>query len=188
MRATVREPRLRSWSLSPRSTRTARRGRSVVRRAWPRPRLQLLPEGGDRLKVEFYYSSKDNPSDRFPVSIDDGLKGLKELDGLGVKTEAVDVSKLDDVFRLYHKALVGPSAAKRAVFGMKGALEADFGRSCPALFVYEDAGDRYPTDAYPRSDRELGLIGIEAALDELIAAQRPAAEAGGSDRRVLGEP
>jgi hypothetical protein len=124
------------------------------------------------VKVEFYYSSKDKPSDRFPVSVDDALNELNELGQLGVQTEAIDVSQLDDVFRLYHKALVGPNAAKRAVFGMKGALQADFGRTCPALYVYEDAGDRYPTDAYPRSDREKGLIGIGAALDDLIAEHR----------------
>jgi hypothetical protein len=130
------------------------------------------PEGVTDLKVEFYYSSKDNPSDRFPVSINDALKALKDLEQSGVKTEAIDVSQLDDVFRLYHKALVGPNAAKRAVFGMKGALQADFGRACPALYVYEDAADRYPTDAYPRSDREKGLIGIGAALQDLIAEHR----------------
>jgi hypothetical protein len=126
------------------------------------------------LKVEFYYSSKDSPSDRFPVAIDDALKTLTELEALGVKTEAVDVSKVDDVFRLYHKALVGPSAAKRAVFGMKGGLEADFGKTCPALFVYEDAGDRYPMDAYPRSDPARGLIAVNEALRELIDEQRQA--------------
>ena len=124
------------------------------------------------MKVEFYYSSKDKPSDRFPVSIDDTLNGLKELGQFGVTTEAIDVSQLDDVFRLYHKALVGPHAAKRAVFGMKGALQSDFGRACPALYVYEDAADRYPTDAYPRSDREKGLIGIGAAMEDLIAEHR----------------
>lgn len=126
------------------------------------------------MKVELYYSSKDSPSDRFPVATDDALKALTELEALGVKTEAVDVSKLDDVFRLYHKALVGPSAVKRAVFGMKGALEADFGRSCPALFVYEDAGDRYPVDAYPRSDPARGLLGVNEALRELVEEQRQA--------------
>jgi hypothetical protein len=140
------------------------------------------------VKIEFYYSPKDKPSERFPASVDNILKKLNELQQLGVRADAIDVNQAEDVFRLYHKALVGPSAAKRAVFGMKGALESDFGRSCPALYVYEDAGDRYPTDAYPRSDRELGLIGIEVALDELLAAQRPAAEAGGSDHKVLGEP
>lgn len=126
------------------------------------------------MKVELYYSSKDSPSDRFPVSIDDALKALKELQALDVNTEAVDVSKLDDVFRLYHKALVGPSAAKRAVFGMKGALEADFGKSCPALFVYDDVGDRYPVDAYPRSDPARGVLGLNDALQGLIEEQRRA--------------
>jgi hypothetical protein len=140
------------------------------------------------VKVEFYYSPTDKPSDRFPASVDNILKKLDELQQLGVPADAIDVNDAEDVFRLYHKALVGPSAAKRAVFGMKGALESDFGRSCPALYVYEDVGDRYPTDAYPRSDRELGLIGIEAALDELLAAQRPAAQPSGLDPGAVGEP
>ncbi|HYT81003.1 MAG TPA: hypothetical protein VEQ37_17440 [Actinomycetota bacterium] len=131
------------------------------------------------MKVEFYYSSKDNPSDRFPVSIDDSLKGLKELEQFGVKTEAIDVSTLDDVFRLYHKALVGPNAAKRAVFGMKGGLEADFGRSCPALFVYEDDADRYPTDAYPRTDPARGLLTVDDAVRELIEEHRKPKTAAG---------
>jgi hypothetical protein len=128
----------------------------------------LLPKGGDGLKIEFYYSSKDKPSERFPVSIDDALKGLKELEAAGVKTEAIDVSTVDDVFRIYHKALVGPSAVKKAVFGMKGALEADFGRSCPALFVYENDNDRYPVDAYPRSDPARGLLAVNEAVQDLI--------------------
>lgn len=129
------------------------------------------------MKVEFYYSPNDKPSERFPISVDSALKKLEELRQLGINAETIDVSQAEDVFRLYHKALVGPSSAKRAVFGMKGAIEADFGRSCPALYVYEDVGDRYPTDAYPRSDREKGLIGIEVALDELLAAHRPAGQA-----------
>jgi len=140
------------------------------------------------LKVELYYSPKDKPSKRFPISVDNALKKLEELRQLGVHTDAIDVNGVEDVFRVYHKALVGPSSAKRAVFGMKGGLEADFGRSCPALYVYEDVGDRYPTDAYPRSDREKGLIGIEPALDELLAAQQPAAQAPGPDRGAIREP
>ena len=140
------------------------------------------------VKVEFYFSASDRPSDRFPINIDVVRKKLDELQQLGVRVDEIDVNQVEDVFRLYHKALVGPSSAKRAVFGMKGALEPDFGRSCPALYVYEDAEARYPTDAYPRSDREKGLIGIEAAVDELLAAQAPAAQVGGPDTRVVGEP
>ena len=128
------------------------------------------------MKVEFYYSPKNKPSERFPISVDNVLKKMEELRRLGVHAKTIDVNQAEDVFRLYHKALVGPSSAKRAVFGMKGAIEADFGRSCPALYVYEDAEDRYPTDAYPRSDREKGLIGIEVALDELLAEHRPAGQ------------
>lgn len=132
------------------------------------------------MKVEFYYSTQDKPSKRFPVKVNVVVEKLKELKEAGVPTEAIDVSKLDDVFRLYHKALVGPSSAKRAVFGMKGALEADFGRTCPALYVYEDEAERYPTDAYPRTDRERGLIGVEQALDELIAEHKQAPAAAGT--------
>ena len=128
------------------------------------------------MKVEFYYSPNDKPSERFPANVDNILKKVEELRRLGLQADAIDVNTVEDVFRVYHKALVGPSSAKRAVFGMKGGLEADFGKTCPALYVYEDVGDRYPTDAYPRSDREKGLIGIEVALDELLAAHRPAAQ------------
>ena len=128
------------------------------------------------MKVEFYYSPKDKPSERFPASVDNILKKLDELQRLGVRAGAIDVNGVEDVFRVYHRALVGPSSAKRAVFGMKGGLEADFGRSCPALYVYEDVEARYPSDAYPRSDREKGLIGIEVALDDLLAAHQPATQ------------
>jgi hypothetical protein len=134
------------------------------------------------MKIEFYYSSQDKPSERFPISVDTVLEKLKELEGAGVPVEIIDVSKLDDVFRLYHKALVGPSSAKRAVFGMKGGLEADFGRTCPALYVYEDEAERYPSDAYPRSDREKGLIGVEQALDALIAEQKKQAPVAAATR------
>lgn len=126
------------------------------------------------MKVEFYYSSKDEPSMRFPIDIDNALKQLDALKQAGVPVESVDVAGMDDVFRIYHKALVGPSARKKAVFGMKGGLEPDFGRSCPALYVYEDAAERYPSDAYPRSDLEKGLIGIESALEDLVAARKAA--------------
>lgn len=126
------------------------------------------------MRVEFYYSSKEEPwSIWLPTTIDNILKRLDQLQRMGVPVEAVDVAEMDDVFRFYHKAMVGPSLAKRAVFGLyKGALEADFGRSCPALYVYEDAADRYPSDVYPRIDREKGVIGIESALEELVEAHK----------------
>jgi hypothetical protein len=69
---------------------------------------------------------------------------------------------------VYHEAVTGPSAAKRAVFGMKGALEEDFGRRVPALLVFE--GDRYPAEVFPRMDRELNrVVGLEEALRRMLA-------------------
>jgi hypothetical protein len=51
---------------------------------------------------------------------------------------------------------------------MKGALETDFGRVTPAVLVFGDPKDRYPTDAYPRQDQGRGgLVGCEKALDDL---------------------
>jgi hypothetical protein len=131
------------------------------------------------MKVKFYYSSKDKPGEQYPCNIEACLEKIKKLKNLGVDAEAVDVANVEDVFRLYHAALTGPPATVRAVFGMKGALEADFGRTTPAVLVWGDPNDRYPTDAYPRQDQARGgLVGCEKALDDLIkeVAKLPATE------------
>ena len=123
------------------------------------------------MKVKFYYSSKDKPGEQYPCNIAAALEKIKKLKALGVDAEAVDVAGMDDVFRLYHAALTGPPATVRAVFGMKGGLEADFGRATPAVLVWGDPNDRYPTDAYPRQDQARGgLVGCEKALDDLAKA------------------
>src|SRR5712691_154088 len=120
------------------------------------------------MKVKFYYSSKEKPSEQYPCNIPVALEKIKALKASGVDAEAVDVANVPDVFRFYHAALTGPPATVRAVFGMKGALEADFGRNTPAVLVYGDPKDRYPTDAYPRQDQARGgLVGCEKALDDL---------------------
>lgn len=122
------------------------------------------------MKVKFFYSSKDQPGAQYPCDIQAALAKVKRLKSAGVEADAIDVAGMDDVFRAYHAALTGPPATVRAVFGMKGALEADFGRRTPALVVYTDPTNRYPTDAYPRQDAARGgLVGIERALDVLIA-------------------
>jgi hypothetical protein len=96
------------------------------------------------------------------------VEKIKALKSRGADAEAVDVANVEDVFRLYHAALTGPPATVRAVFGMKGGLEADFGRATPAVLVWGDPNDRYPTDAYPRQDQARGgLVGCEKALDDL---------------------
>jgi hypothetical protein len=120
------------------------------------------------MKVKFYYSSKDKPGEQYPNNNEACLAKIKALKARGVDAEAVDVANVEDVFRLYHSALTGPPATVRAVFGMKGGLEADFGRATPAVLVWGDPNDRYPTDAYPRQDQGRGgLVGCEKALDDL---------------------
>ncbi len=120
------------------------------------------------MKVKFYYSSKDKPGGQYPCDNDAALGKIKKLKSLKVDAEAIDVAGVEDVFRFYHSALTGPPATVRAVFGMKGGLEADFGRATPAVLVFGDPKDRYPTDAYPRQDQARGgLVGCEKALDDL---------------------
>jgi hypothetical protein len=133
-----------------------------------------LPDGflrGDTMKVKFYYSSKDTPGQQYPCNVAACLEKVNALESKGVEAEAIDVAGVEDVFRFYHSALTGPPATVRAVFGMKGALEADFGRATPAVLIFGDPKDRYPTDAYPRQDQGRGgLVGCEKALDDLAKA------------------
>ena len=120
------------------------------------------------MKVEFYYSSKDKPGAQYPCNTAAAVEKIKAMKAKGVDAEAVDVVGVADVFRFYHAALTGPPASVRAVFGMKGALEADFGRATPAVLIFGDSKDRYPTDAYPRQDQGRGgLVACEKALDDL---------------------
>jgi hypothetical protein len=120
------------------------------------------------MKVKFYYSSKDKPGGQYPCDNAAALEKIKKMKSLGVDAEAIDVANVEDVFRFYHSALTGPPATVRAVFGMKGGLEADFGRATPAVLVFGDPKDRYPTDAYPRQDQARGgLVGCEKALEDL---------------------
>jgi len=119
-----------------------------------------------RKRVELYYSTKHRPGEAFPFSTERALELLGQLRAKGIDAEAKDLGEARDVFPVYHKAVTGPSAAKRAVFGMKGALEEDFGRRVPALMVFE--GDRYPAEVFPRMDRELNrVVGVEEALEKL---------------------
>ncbi|HEX7580293.1 MAG TPA: hypothetical protein VF580_09855 [Thermoanaerobaculia bacterium] len=120
------------------------------------------------MKVKFYYSSKDKPGQQYPCDTAACVEKVKALKLVGVDAEAIDMAGVEDAFRPYHSALTGPPATVRAVFGMKGALEADFGRGTPAVLIFGDPKDRYPTDAYPRQDQGRGgLVGCEKALDDL---------------------
>jgi hypothetical protein len=118
-------------------------------------------------RLAFFYSSATVPGEQFPCDPKKALSLLEQLKARGVQCEARDVAKQKDVFPDYHKAVTGPSAQKRPVFGAKGALEEDFGRRVPALMIFE--GDRYPAEVFPRMDRELNrVLGVEEALERLL--------------------
>ena len=118
-------------------------------------------------RVVFFYSSAATPGEQFPCDPKKALSLLEQLKAKGVPCEARDVARQKDVFPDYHKAVTGPSAQKRPVFGAKGALEEDFGRRVPALMIFE--GDRYPAEVFPRMDRELSrVLGVEEALERLL--------------------
>jgi len=123
-----------------------------------------VPEGK---RVEFYYSSKDTPAETCPCDVQRALKLLEQVRQKGVECQAIDVTTLPSVLMPYHRSVTGPPARLRAVFGMKGALEEDFGRRVPALLIYE--GDRYPGHVFPRMDRQQNrIIGVEEALEKLL--------------------
>jgi hypothetical protein len=122
-----------------------------------------------RQRVELYYSSKHATTEAFPFNRERALELVRGLQAKGIEAEARDLAEMRDVFPIYHKAVTGPSAAQRAVFGMKGALEEDFGRRVPALMVFQ--GDRYPAEVFPRMDRELNrVVGVEEALEKLAGS------------------
>ncbi len=118
-------------------------------------------------RLEFYYSSSHKPGETFPCNNAHALELLKQLQAKGVDAKAIDVAGVKDRFPIYHKAVSGPDASVRPVFGAKGALVENFGTDVPALLVFE--GDRYPTVAFPRSDAKRGTVRVEQALEELLA-------------------
>ncbi len=105
------------------------------------------------MKVEFFYDSTVAPGSVYPCD----------------NAKATDLKGAQVAFMTYNSALTGPKAQVRAVFGAKGALQEDFGKNVPALLVFEKDADRYPAEAFPRSDKELmRLLGCEEAIQRLI--------------------
>jgi hypothetical protein len=124
-------------------------------------------------RAEFYYSSKQKSGELFPCDNNKALELVKSLQAAGMDAKAIDVSTVKDRFPIYHKSVSGPDATVRPVFGAKGALVDDFGTNVPALLVFE--GDRYPTQAFPRTDAKRGTIRVEQALEDLVAERKGAA-------------
>ena len=122
------------------------------------------------MKVEFYYSSKQAPGPQFACDNKKALDLCKQLQEKGVTVKVQDSGEQPAAFMTYNAAVTGPPSAKRAVFGAKGALEEDFGKTVPALLIFEKEGDRYPVEVFPRTDRELDkLVGVEEALQNLVS-------------------
>lgn len=131
--------------------------------------------------VRFYYSPQVKPAQRYHTDTARALQQLETLGDAGVEVEIFDVNEVADLFPHYHRATVGPKVAMRPVFGSKGALEEDFGRTVPALVCYESRDDLYPAEVYPRMDRDLErMLGINEVLDNLLAYGDPAAPAVGA--------
>jgi hypothetical protein len=121
------------------------------------------------MKVEFYYDSTVAPGSAYPCNNATAVELVGKLAAKGVNAKATDLKGQQVAFMTYNSALTGPKAAVRAVFGAKGALQEDFGKNVPALLVFEKDADRYPAEAFPRSDKELQrMVGCEEALQKLL--------------------
>jgi len=121
------------------------------------------------MKVEFYYDSTVPPGATFTTNNEKAIELINQLAAKGVNAKAIDLKGEQVAFMTYNSALTGPKAQVRAVFGAKGALQEDFGKNVPALLVFEKEADRYPVEAFPRSDKELQrTLGCEEALQRLI--------------------
>jgi hypothetical protein len=121
------------------------------------------------MKVEFYYDSTVPPGSAFPCDNAKAVELVNQLAAKGVNAKAIDLKGVQVAFMTYNASLTGPKAQVRAVFGAKGALQEDFGKNVPALMVFEKDADRYPTEAFPRSDKELQrILGCEEALQQLL--------------------
>ena len=122
------------------------------------------------MKVEFYYDSTVPCGSAFPCDNAKAVELVKQLAAKGVNAKASDLKGEQVAFMTYNASVTGPKSAVRAVFGAKGALQEDFGKNVPALLVFDKDEDRYPVEAYPRSDRDLmRVIGCEEALQNLLA-------------------
>jgi hypothetical protein len=110
--------------------------------------------------IEFYYSTKHKPDDKYKCDNANILNLLKSLEAKGVETTAIDMADIADPFRQYHKASSGPSSEYRPIFGeVRGSdYKEYFGKTIPALCCYAKKGDRAPLEVFPRSDKKLGRV------------------------------
>ncbi|MEW6659826.1 MAG: hypothetical protein AB1424_14300 [Thermodesulfobacteriota bacterium] len=121
--------------------------------------------------VEFYYSNKHKPDDKYKCDNANVMNLLKSLEAKGVESAAIDLGDVADPFKQYHKASSGPSSEYRPIFGeVRGSdYKEYFGKTIPALCCYAKKGDRAPLEVFPRSDKKLGRVYlIEEWLENYI--------------------
>jgi hypothetical protein len=108
--------------------------------------------------IEFYYSTKHKPVDKYKCDNANVLNLLKSLEAKGVETMAIDMADNPDPFKQYHKASSGPASEFRPVFGeVRGSdYKEYFGKTIPALCCYPTKRDRAPVEVFPRGDKKLG--------------------------------
>ncbi len=116
-------------------------------------------------RVEFYYSSEDEPLPEFSVNLDNVFRLLDELSKKGVDAEVIDVSKIRDVTSVYHRAISGEK--KPSLLYKEGLTFEDWGKKVPILLCYRHANDRVPSDVFPRQEGDK-VISIEEALSKLL--------------------
>ncbi len=119
-------------------------------------------------RVEFYYSSEDEPLPKFSVNLEEVFKLLDELAKRGVDAEAIDVSKVRDITSIYHRAISGNK--KPSVLYEDGLSFEDWGRKVPILLFYRHANDRVPFDVFPRLEAGK-IVGVEEALKKLLESE-----------------
>ena len=110
--------------------------------------------------IEFYYSTKHTPVDKYKCDNANVLHLLKSMEAHGVETAAIDLGDNPDPFRQYHKASSGPASEYRPIFGeVRGSdYKEYFGKTIPALCCYPKKGDRAPVEVFPRMDKKLGRV------------------------------
>ncbi len=137
--------------------------------------------------IEFYYSTKHTPVDRYKCNNEHVLRLLKCLESKRIETAAIDLADNPDPFRQYIKASTGPNSEYHPIFGeVQGAdYKEYFGKTIPALCCYKNFGDRAPVEVFPRMDIKLGRVYlIEEWLENFIGLyvgqelQRGATKAG----------
>jgi hypothetical protein len=121
--------------------------------------------------IEFYYSSKHTPADKYKCDNANVMRLLKSLEAKGVESIAIDMAEVADPFKEYHKASSGPASEFRPVFGeVRGSdYKEYFGKTIPALCCYPEKRVRAPVEVFPRGDKKLGRFYlIEEWLENYI--------------------